>query len=177
MTEKSSVFKKIIWFAVAVAIVALDQVSKKAITSVFSAVGDSTTVIPGFLDFTYVRNKGATAGMLADNRWIFMSASVVIIVAVTVYLAISKQQSFCGGLCLAMILGGGIGNMIDRVAMGEVVDFVDVTCTDIFPFNCIFNVADIFVCVGCILFILSFINDEIKQKKENDAVSQDGKNG
>lgn len=59
--------------------------------------------------------------------------------------------------------------MIDRIAMGEVVDFIDVTATNIFPFNCIFNVADAFVCVGCVLLILSFVLDEIKEKKKDNA--------
>lgn len=171
MLKERPVFKKLIWFAVAATAVVLDQLTKNAVTSVFSEVGENVTVIRGILDFTYVRNRGATAGILADNRWVFMSASAVIIVAIAIYLAVSKKESFFGGICLSMIMGGGIGNMIDRIAMGEVVDFLDVTATDIFPFNCIFNVADVFVCIGCILFVLSFILDEIKQKKESEKPS------
>lgn len=168
MTDKKAlVIKKMIWFVVAAITVLLDQLSKKAIVSVFAEVGKGTTVIPGILDLTYVRNNGATAGILANDRWVFMSASAVIIVFIVIYLVVSSKQSFFGGICFSMILGGGIGNMIDRVSMGEVVDFIDVTATDIFPFNCIFNVADAFVCIGCALLIVSFVLDEIKEKRKN----------
>lgn len=167
MTDKKTLLiKKLVWLASAALVVFFDQITKNAVVSYFSDVGASKTVIPGLLDFTYVRNPGATAGILANNRWVFMSVSVIIIVLITVYLAISKKQSFFGGLCFSLIIGGGIGNMIDRIAMGEVVDFLDVTATDIFPFNCIFNVADAFVCVGCALLILSFIIDEVKDRKK-----------
>ena len=58
------------------------------------------------------RNPGATAGILANNRWVFMVASTVIIIALAVYLIVSKKQSAFGGIAFAMVLGGGIGNMI-----------------------------------------------------------------
>lgn len=180
MTEKKTLLiKKLIWLAAAALVVILDQITKKAVVSYFSDVGASKTVIPGLLDFTYVRNPGATAGILANDRWVFMTVSVVIIILISVYLVISKKQSFFGGLCFSLIIGGGIGNMIDRIAMGEVVDFLDVTATDIFPFNCIFNVADAFVCIGCALLILSFIIDEVhdRKKRENTVDAQDANNG
>ena len=167
MTDKKhSVVKKLIWLFTAAAVVILDQLSKKAVLSEFHEEGASRVAIKGLLNFTYIRNPGATAGILANNRWVFMAASTVIIIALAVYLAVSKKQSAFGGIAFAMVIGGGIGNMIDRVAYGEVVDFLDVTATDVFPFNCIFNVADAFVVVGCILLVISFIADEAKAKKE-----------
>lgn len=175
MTDKKRrITGKLIWLATASLAVVFDQLSKGAVVSYFAEVGAGKTVIPGVLDFTYVRNPGATAGMLANHQWVFMSLSSLVIVAVTLYLLLTKSQRFFGGLCLAAVVGGGIGNMIDRIAYGEVVDFIDVTLSDIFPFNTIFNIADVFVCIGCILLIISFIADEIKDKKAKKEASPRG---
>lgn len=158
--------KKLLYVAVAVLAVVLDRVTKCAVTASFEAEWDSVTAIPGVLNFTYVLNKGAVAGILANNRWVFMSASVVAIVAITLYLFLSKNVSSKFGVPAAMIVGGGIGNMIDRVGSGKVIDFLDVTAVNFFPFNCVFNVADMFVCVGCVLLVLFLIIDEIKEAKK-----------
>lgn len=146
--------------------VAADQITKHMITDFFEYEGESVTVIPGLLDFTYVLNDGATAGILSGHRWVFMSVSTVVIVAVTLYIMLSKNVGAFMGISMSMIVGGGIGNMIDRTLAGAVVDFFDVTAVDFFPFNCIFNVADVFVCVGCALLVISFIAEEIKEAKK-----------
>ena len=145
MTDKTrqSASGRIVAFAIMALVAAVDQVTKIAAVKELVHVGNSTTAIPGVLDFTYVLNSGATAGILSDHRWVFMIISTVVIVAASVYIALGKVRYNFTAVSLSLIIGGGIGNMIDRVARGEVVDFIDVTLVDFFPFNTVFNVADI----------------------------------
>lgn len=161
--------KRICYLATAAFVVILDRMSKLAVSAEFSHEGESITVIPGVLDFTYVLNEGATAGMLADQRWVFMTVSAVAIIAIALYLFFSKNIGFLAGTALSAVAGGGIGNMIDRTVSKAVVDFVDVTCIDIFPFNTVFNVADIFVCAGCAVFIFAIIREEVADAKTEKA--------
>ena len=119
-------------------------------------------LIPEVLHLTYVENKGAAFGMLADHRWVFIVISTVAIAALVVYLFIKKPKDKLLCVSLALIAGGGIGNMIDRIFRGFVVDMIDVTCINFY----VFNVADSAVCIGCGLLILYMILDEIRTKRE-----------
>lgn len=166
---KLSVKWRLIALAAATAVVILDRVTKLIAVASLGDVGNSVTVIPGALDFTYVLNTGATAGMLADHRWVFMIASSIVIIGITAFVALGKVSNKFTVTTLAMIVGGGIGNMIDRVFEGSVVDFIDVTLVNFFPFNTVFNVADIFVCIGCIMLAVSVIVDEVKEYKKKKA--------
>ena len=174
MTEKykQSVRVRIAALAAAALVVFADQLTKALAVRALVNEGASMTAIPGVLDFTYVLNSGATAGILANHRWIFMSVSTVVIIAAIVYIALGKMRSSFSAVSLALIIGGGIGNMIDRVASGKVVDFIDVTLVDFFPFNTVFNVADTFVTVGCALLVISIIIEEIKDRKAKRETAQ-----
>ena len=87
------------------------------------------------------------------------------IIAVIAYVIVIRPKGWLERIALASIAGGGIGNMIDRVMRGFVVDFIDVTCIDFY----VFNVTDSFVCVGCGLMILALLLEEFRQKKEKSA--------
>ena len=167
--EKLSVKWKLVALAVAAAVILLDRLTKVIAVASLVDVGNSTTAIPGVLDFTYVLNNGATAGMLADHRWVFMIASTVVIIGISLFVALGKVNNKFTVITLAMIVGGGVGNMIDRVFEGSVVDFIDVTFVNFFPFNTVFNVADIFVCIGCIMLAVSVVADEVKEYKRKKA--------
>ena len=167
--EKLSVKWKLVALAVAAAVILLDRLTKIIAVASLVDVGKSATAIPGVLDFTYVLNDGATAGMLSDHRWVFMVASTVVIIGITLFVALGKVSNKFTVITLAMIVGGGIGNMIDRVFDGSVVDFIDVTLVNFFPFNTVFNVADVFVCIGCIMLAISVIVDEVKEYKRKKA--------
>jgi len=167
--------------ALCAAAVILDQITKIIVINTVSE-GQVIEVIKGILNFTYVENKGAAFGMLADHRWIFMVVSVVAIVGITYFLWKEKPESMCVKTTLALILGGGIGNMIDRAFRPGVVDFIDadffvyprvsfeggfsITLED-FP---IFNVADCFITVGCVVLIcyLLFVEFPREAKKEKE---------
>lgn len=119
-------------------------------------------LIPEVLHLTYVENKGAAFGMLADHRWVFIVISTAAIIILMAYLFVKKPKDKLLCISLALIAGGGIGNMIDRIFRGFVVDMIDVTCINFY----VFNVADSAVCIGCGLLILYMILDEIRTKRK-----------
>lgn len=144
------------------AVILLDQVSKYLVVQNI-AQGASVRCIDGLFHLTYIQNKGAAFGMLSDRRWIFMVVSVVAIGAILVYILKAKPQNMWEKTALGMIVGGGIGNMIDRVVNGYVVDFVEVEFMDF----AVFNVADAFVTVSCGILIVYVLVLTVKEGKEN----------
>ncbi len=149
---------------VAVLAVALDQVSKYLAVAYLKDIV-TFPVIENVLHFTYVENRGAAFGMLSGHRWVFMVASVVGIIALIVWLAVSKIKSRWMQCAIALVIGGGIGNMIDRVRLEYVIDFIDCRFIDFY----VFNIADSCVCVGCAMVILAVIIDEVKEHKKRKA--------
>lgn len=152
------------WIIVIVAAVVVDQVSKVLVIKFLKDLV-SIEIIPGILRFTYVENRGAAFGMLSDNRWIFMIISSLAIVALMIYLWKFRPDSILACMALSLIAGGGIGNMIDRVALGYVVDFIDFCA---FPslWMWVFNIADACVCVGAGLLVLWLILSMIEESRE-----------
>lgn len=150
-----------------IACILLDQVTKFLAIKYLMPVG-SFPLIENILHLTYVENRGAAFGMLADHRWVFMILSTVGIAAVFIYLAKTKPESWWARLGLTFIIGGGIGNMIDRVARGYVVDFIDCRFIDFY----VFNGADSFVCVGAVLFLIAVIIDEVRENRKKSSAAE-----
>ena len=150
--------------AIALGVIAVDQVSKILILN-FLYEGQ-VDLIPGILRFTYVENRGAAFGMLSDHRWVFMLLSVIGIALIGAYMWFFVKNRM-GRIALSLIIGGGIGNMIDRVAYGFVVDFVDFYLFDFWVW--VFNIADSAVCVGAGLFILYTVMDTVQEYKKQKA--------
>ena len=132
--------------------IALDLLSKYLTLQLLVPAGGEVTVIPYILNFCYVENTGAAFGMLKNHRWIFMTLSVLLIIGLLFYLKCSGIKHKLFLISLSLIIGGGIGNMIDRVFVGYVVDFIKVTFID-FP---VFNIADSAVVVGAVLLVVYF---------------------
>lgn len=110
-----------IWLFTAAFVILIDQISKLLAKRILEPIGDFP-IINGVLHLTYVENTGAAFGILKEHRWIFMSVSCVAVLALIVYLAVSRNSiGMLGGVSLAMIIGGGIGNMIDRILSGFVI--------------------------------------------------------
>ena len=147
--------------------VVADQVTKYLVVANME-LHESIDVIPGVFRFTYIHNDGAAFGSLDNARWIFMILSTVAIVAILGYLFWKKPQDKLLLSALILVTGGGIGNMIDRIRLGYVIDFIDFCA---FPklWMWIFNVADICVCVGAGLLALWMILDTVKQMKAEKA--------
>lgn len=160
----------LIWFGVAAVAVVLDQITK--VLAVKYLVGNPIELIPNVLHFTYVENDGMALGLMDDQRWIFMTLSSVAIVAMIVYMIGWKPKSKFACAAFALIIGGGVGNMIDRFfyvgiqgdTVGEKVvrDFIDVRMFgDLWPW--VFNVADSCVCVGGAMLFLWCVISLIKE--------------
>lgn len=147
--------------------IVLDQASKLLVVQ-FMELHESVPLIPNVLHFTYIHNRGAAFGSMTNMRWLFMIISTVAILGLGIYLfRFCRKGSPMLQISLAMIISGGIGNMIDRVRLEYVIDFIDFCA---FPFwTWIFNVADAFVVVGGGLMMLSLILDEVKAAKKKKA--------
>lgn len=141
-------------------IVIFDQLSKYFV-NLYLKGKDAIEAIPGLLSFRYHENRGAAWGMLEDHRWVFMVISTVAIFAIIGYLIWTrkKKDSLLFRISLCFFAGGGIGNMIDRVILSYVIDFLRFDFID-FP---IFNVADSFITIGAFLMILNLILESITE--------------
>ena len=153
-----------IWLAIIAVTVFLDQITKY-LTILYLKPIDTQPIIRDVLHLTYVENTGAAFGMMKDSRWVFMLISTVAIVGILIYLFWKRPASKLECLSLAFIVGGGIGNMIDRTILGYVVDMIDFRLINF----AVFNVADSFVCVGAGLMILYLILDMVKESKAQKA--------
>ena len=142
----------------------VDQIVKIIISSTMD-VGETIPVIKDIFHFTYIRNEGAAFGMLSEHRWVFMIISSVAIVAMCIYLFKFCKERMLTRIGVALVIGGGIGNMIDRIFLGYVVDMIDCRFIDFY----VFNVADSCVCVGAGIVFLGVLLDTVKEIKENKA--------
>ena len=142
--------------------IALDQLTKWLSVWLLKPVS-SVPIIKDVIHLTYVENPGAAFGMMKDSRWIFLISSTVAIILFIGFLYLGHAKNMLYVVSLSMIASGGIGNMIDRLALGYVVDFIDFTLIDF----AVFNGADSFVCVGAGLMVLALILDMVKESREN----------
>lgn len=151
----------------AVVLIGLDQATKYLALTNLKPIG-SMVFIEGFLDFTFVENRGVAFGMFSGQRWFILLLTAVITVALLYYynkLPRTKEYQLVR-MVMLLIFSGAIGNMIDRMFRGYVVDFFEFS---FFRFP-VFNVADIYVVVGvCILaFLILFVIKEPEEKKKDE---------
>jgi len=142
----------------AAAVIAVDQLTKLAVVRTLSLT-DSVPVIPGFFDLVSVRNRGAAFGFLnrSDIDWQFWLFLAATLVATWAIVSLIRRSGYAPLLWtgLALVMGGALGNLIDRIRMREVVDFLDFYVGDMhWP---AFNVADIAICVGAGLAALAML--------------------
>jgi len=110
---------------------------------------ESIPIIDGWIHITSSRNRGAAFGILQNQRWFFIVLTLVVILFIVYYIYKMYQTHKLFSFALALILGGAIGNLIDRISTGSVIDFLDVTIIN-YP---IFNIADSSIVIGVILMI------------------------
>ena len=140
-----------------VAVVAFDQVTKNLVKQAM-ALGQSIPVIGDAVRITFVENDGIAFGLHVKNAAVFTAFSVVACVLIIVYLWKQRREGAWLKAALVLILGGAIGNVIDRVAFGKVVDFIDVGFRTVrWP---VFNVADSAVVVGMGIMLVLMIREE-----------------
>ncbi len=161
--KMSRAAKFTLWMMSIAAVVLLDQYTKQLVVKMLKPIG-SYPLWKDVFHLTYAENTGAAFGILKDARWVFMVLSSIAIIGIIIYMIVeSGRISAFAGTALAFIAGGGIGNMIDRIKVGYVVDFFDFTLINF----AIFNVADSFVTIGAAMMILYLLVTEIKQAKKN----------
>jgi len=142
-----------------VAIVVLDQLTKFVVNQRLP-LHSSVTVIPGLIDFTHVRNSGAAFGILNAVEFPFKTVIIAVIasaalIGVGMYAASLAHHQLIARIGLALIIGGAAGNLIDRIAAGSVVDFVDVYWRTWHFWA--FNVADSAITIGVAIMILDML--------------------
>ena len=151
----------------AAVLVVLDQLIKHWATAALLPVG-SMEVLPGIVELRYCLNDGMAFSMLAGKQGLLIGVTSVMLVAVLVMLFVRKMP-LAERIAWTLVLGGGVGNLIDRVLNGGVVDYINV----LFMHFAIFNFADICVCVGVGLLMLVLLldstkKDELAQQKAED---------
>lgn len=123
---------------------------------------DTIEIIRGVFNLTYVENRGAAFGILQNQRWFFITLTIFICIGIVYFLLTQSNINLILRISLAMVLGGAIGNLIDRIRYGYVVDMFHFTLID-FP---VFNVADCFVVMGTILLACYILFMADKTEKE-----------
>ncbi len=155
-----------IYFLLTAAIIFIDQIAKIAIRTMLTE-GQSIKVISDFFSLTYVRNDGAAFSSFRGQQLLLVAVSTAVVAVALIFLWKNRKKDklLCSGL--AMVAGGGAGNLIDRAVFGSV--------TDMFSFSIfppVFNVADIGVVIGCSLIIVYSIVSERREKDKKRAKSK-----
>lgn len=128
--------------------------------------GESIKLIGNFLRLTYAENKGAAFSILQNQLWFFIIATVVMLGILSYMFFKTKNLTPLSRLSISMIAGGAIGNFIDRLRLGYVVDFIDVRFGSFYNFP-IFNIADSFVVCGTILMIVLILFNKFEKSDIN----------
>lgn len=159
---------RIISLAASAVILIADQLVKYLVAANYELFY-TTPIIKGLLEFCYLRNDGAAMGMLSGNRVFLIALPAVMIIAILFFEFSGKIKSSFLMWALSLVVGGGIGNLIDRIRFGYVVDFIR------FPvsfFNYSFNIADCAVTIGAAMMIIYLIIDIFRSNKSD---KKDGK--
>lgn len=143
----------------AVLMVALDQMVKNWAAEVL--IKGEIAVIPNLLYFHYTENTGVAFSMFSDNRWVLVGVTAIMLVAVLAFFLSGKVTDKLELFSLSMILAGGVGNLIDRISLGYVIDFIDVRAIHF----AIFNVADMCITVGAFLLCFAVIMEGKREKE------------
>ena len=141
----------------AVCTAAADQFFKYLIVSDMF-LGQSIPIVPGIFHLTYIQNPGAAFGILANQRWLFVAIAIILIAAAIYFAPQIKRLSFSMRAAIALLVGGAAGNLIDRISIGRVVDYMDFR---VWP---IFNFADVAIVLGCLFIICSLLFSSQERK-------------
>ena len=151
----------IIWAVIAVLIVFVDQISKYLVVQNIGPY-DIIDVIPGAFEFVYVKNTGAAFSILENMTWLLGLISVAFCIFVVIFVIKKRPTSKVFLFSLSLLLGGALGNGIDRIFRKFVVDFIKTSFID-FP---VFNVADIAITVGAVILIIYVMKTDSKDAQK-----------
>ena len=139
--------------ATAIVVFVADVLSKAAVIAAL-APGDVREVVPGWLVLTHVRNPGIAYGLLAGLGWLLIPLSLAVAIAVPIVFwraGLWRARPVLAGLAAGLIVGGALGNLVERIQSGSVTDFIQVVPIPLFQ---VFNVSDASICVGAALLLL-----------------------
>ena len=155
--------KKLIILAIIIIfLIIIDQIAKIAILK--NIYNSSITVIQGILNFTYVENTGGAFGIGNNSTITYVIVNIIIIILIAKFI-LSKNNELSTYILvgLGLILAGGMGNLIDRIFRGFVVDYIDFNPLIKYP---VFNIADICVVIGCLIIGVNLVVNTINERKE-----------
>lgn len=141
--------------------VILDLMSKRFFAQYFEGGNADIVVIPNFFIFTFVKNTGAAYGIFGDSTLVITILSILFIIAIIVYDIFNHSSSVWYMLGVGFIISGAIGNVVDRIFLGYVRDFISIRL-----FSFVFNIADLFITIGVISFLIYLVISIAKEKKE-----------
>jgi len=149
-------------FTIPIFIIIVDQITKFLAFKHLKG-NEAIVIIDNFLRLFYVENYGAAFGMLKDKRVFFIIVTLIVIFAVAFFMI--KYSNILGKpvrIALLMLLGGAVGNLIDRIRVGYVIDFISVKLPGGYDFP-VFNVADSFIVIGTILIMIFILTNELER--------------
>jgi signal peptidase II len=160
--------KYIIGIVISTVTLALDILSKHLVASNLME-GEKIDFLGGFFRITLTYNKGGVFGILQGYKNVFLIISIVVLVVMIGYYIYEKNKSWLFTVSMSLIIGGALGNIIDRMVPGRsgVVDFISIGVDSIYRFFT-FNIADSGIVVGAFLLIIVFYLEEMKHKKMAD---------
>ncbi len=144
---------------VAALVVAIDQLSKLWVRNNLPEI----ELLPGFLDFIYVKNYGSAFGLLANQTFLLIAITIASLIIILLFLHRLPSISTLTIVSAGLILGGALGNLIDRLRFGYVIDFIDVHLQNLFHWPT-FNLADAAVVIGIFIFIYSIYRSSLLSK-------------
>lgn len=155
-----------IYFIFAGIVLLLDQITKWIVVKEMY-LGESSPIIEGIFYLTSHRNAGAAFGILQNQRWFFIVITILVVVGIIYYLLQLKGEKKLMSWALGLILGGALGNFVDRLMYGEVVDFLDVKIVfgNFYYDFPIFNVADSALVIGVGILLIDTIMETVKEIK------------
>jgi signal peptidase II len=152
------------YYILAFSIILIDQWSKELVIRHMDLY-ESVEIIENMFYLTSHRNRGAAWGIMQGQMWFFYIITTIVVIGIIYYLVKHTKNEPFIGYTLSLILGGAIGNFIDRIFRGEVVDFIDV---HIFSYDYpIFNIADSALVVGAITIVIATLLDNKKKELNN----------
>ncbi len=145
----------LVWLSLSAVVIALDQLSKFWAVQALQPIGMPHPVIPGFLNWTLIFNKGAAFSFLTDSggwqRWLFVLLALIISAGLVAWLARTPRRDWRTAMPLGLIVGGALGNLIDRLHAAQVTDFIQVYFRQwSYP---VFNIADCGITLGAVLLV------------------------
>ena len=147
---------------IAAVIVLADQLIKFFVLNELKPIG-TVKVIDGVFNLTYVENRGVAFGIFQDMRWVFVAVTCILLFLIIFYMFRKRPKGRLCYICAGMIIGGGVGNLIDRLVHGYVVDYLAVS---FFPPVC--NFADYCITIGVFILVIYiiFFSDLLNSKEE-----------